>query len=233
MKLRTMPLIHDPPRIPNPPSRTSCNIGESSDQRPTSPFLMSLSDSLPSLDTSTREEFGTKRRKSVFGRRSRSNTVSPTMSSHDSGASMASMDNLSSRRISPDSFSSMRPSSSWTNERQPDQAKSFFARSGKKIKRHTSKLSLSSISPASEDVEESIGWRTHQEGVWKRRRDNDRRASKRRGDYGWPSWIITSNGLLIVINRGGSKTKHFRTFQLSARHSHFSKAIPRTGQDYS
>ncbi|KAI9677409.1 MAG: hypothetical protein M1817_006363 [Caeruleum heppii] len=50
----------------------------------------------------------------------------------------------------------------WTGNQRPDSpSKRFFSRNGRKLKRHTSKLSLSSMNRDARDVEECKGWRNY------------------------------------------------------------------------
>ncbi|KAI9850913.1 MAG: hypothetical protein M1838_004798 [Thelocarpon superellum] len=119
------------------------------------------------------------RRRSFFARRPGSAASGSTVSGHRSGqSSLASIEPLPSLRLTSDGCSS-HATSSWASDELPPPPRNLFTLGTKQLKKHASKLSLSSITTGNEDVEESEGWKAAQERVWKQAREEERRPARR------------------------------------------------------
>lgn len=83
------------------------------------------------------------KRRSVFGGRSRSNTSTSTLSSHQSPATSMTSNDISSRRSSQDGHTVL-PAGHPPSDKQERVAKSIFSRSSRILRRQGSKFSISS-----------------------------------------------------------------------------------------
>lgn len=95
------------------------------------------------LFSQPRSNLPSPKRRSVFGGRSRSNTSTSTLSTHQSPSTSMTSTEIPSRRSSQEGHTVL-PAGSHPSNKQENAAKSIFSRSSRILRRQGSKFSISS-----------------------------------------------------------------------------------------
>lgn len=105
---------------------------------------MSMTGYYTEVSSRARANTQSPKRRSVFGGRSRSNTSTSTLSSHQSPATSMTSTDISPRRSSQDGHTVLSAGFPPSDKQQESVAKSIFSRSSRILRRQGSKFSISS-----------------------------------------------------------------------------------------